>query len=645
MFMCVCWFKTRLQQAITTAKKKIKQYQIPEHTNAGMALVSIVVYTFVMRIIVQSFCYLSQRTLFSTNLSGEETILDDLQSPVVQLPIQNASCVKDTPIGRRELNKTCMALFESPSVDQVDHFKLARNRTVESEHLTNLPGTSLVLERGESVETTAESCDVVVIDADQPVNVGHTHQSDGGECDSEEESSCEFTVMSQLVTMQSEEMTSESEEHSKHSNEHSNDSDHSNNDSDDDHCDSPIHLIYSHAHDCGGSHGSPLAGDPEQPLASPNKLHTSVSTGRSLIRREVRGKFRYKVIEKPLHQPSSTVTRSADLADDDGGAGSMSSLSQEDSFESDLGSNSSSPSFLNASSQWKVCPPSDHDTHSPPLHTNQHDVMTCSLFPSTPLTSVGNSIAVTTPATTGQVIPKSDSQLSLDISQSIPFSPELKDPFMKPTIPAVAATDCQDDSCIEISGPMSPEAVKEKNPVSKQLSLGRRKIPNNRVVIREEKSPFDVSASPGDKLTPNLLPRNVVLATPGVKPVNNILQKTNGWMAIQPHTHIHPANTLNAKTISGQPRLKHHSSQEDIEEMFPSKKLRLAADRNKQSETKREERTSLLSVLQSMHHNDETRLMDGLEDINTPAWSEYNVAGGPNTSHEVLESTNHHQHK
>ena len=253
----------------------------------------------------------------------------------------------------------------------------------------------------------------------------------------------------------------------------------------------PIHMVYSHTRGYS-SDVQPFGEENEQ--QSPKKHY---STTRPLSLRDAgTSKIKWREVSPsdPMSTSAATRTNLSDTkasfperagSPGDGGdesEGTSASSSPEQSSPSLLGG-SSSPrkphqSNSSSSSRWQ-----QHDASSTSTPVN----MTHSLFARTPATG---HVAVTTPVSMlKSAIPPSDSQFSLDVSQSAPLSPELcpsTTPTHKPHPP--------------------PEAVPAGSTIFK----------------------------PPSKNTPAMsINCGVVPITPGVPSVNKILKGRRRWMKIE----------------------------------------------------------------------------------------------------------------
>ena len=385
----------------------------------------------------------------------------DLTTTVAQDPLKPTS-----ETAAHKLNQTCATLFESPAPGTIDRSKVIAHETpgrpylVQTEPegvrdkavLTANKGRRFETEepvdyrRGESVETVADH-DVIILD-DVKDNANPTH------------SSSKAAVSPPPQTRNGSQDIRSSLPPS-----------------------GPVHVVYSHAHDYGSLEERNIIMSPSQRR---NQSSNSSGGNRPLSLRDGgSGKIKWKEV-------SSSLASSGTLSE------TRLSLSPEKlvSPQCDSGSTSassspevSSPSLLGSSSSpWK----DQHSSSASKQHSSSTPVnMTQSLFAKTPAVrqsvTVGvGSVAVTTPVSMlKSAIPHSDSQLSFDVSQSAPLSPEL---------------------C-----PPTNHLHKRKR---KQIMKASLVEPSSGVAAN---SPL--SADP-----------SVVPITPGVPSVNKILMGQKGWM-------------------------------------------------------------------------------------------------------------------
>lgn len=168
----------------------------------------------------------------------------------------------------------------------------------------------------------------------------------------------------------------------------------------------------------------------------------------------------------------------------------------------------SSPSLLGASSSPRKQQRSS--TSGPSQHQSSTPVnLTQSLFAKTPVaranvTVAAVSVVKTTPVSTlKSAIPQSDSQFSLDVSQSAPLSPEL-----------------------------CPLTIQHSLPAKRQKTTGTSEMDLSSAIMGQ---------------SPHAVDRSVLPITPGVSSVNKILERDNkGWMMV----HAYPVTSSNRTTVT-----------------------------------------------------------------------------------------------
>ena len=450
------------------------------------------------------------------------------------------------------LNQTCAALFESPAPGIVDGSKVsisetparpdllqARRGNVQAQEVSGKEEAEKKdYHRGESVETIPG--DVIILD-DVTNNNNPAHSSSN--------STVESASSEQSAPGDKELQTSLPPAPP-----------------------GPIHMVYSHAH-AYDSHIRPFEDE------SPKRPHT----GRPLSLRDGGSN---KVKWKEVNIPASTSASSGNLSetklptspdkmtpphhhDDDGSETASSSSSPEQT----------SPSLLRASnSPWKVTRSNSSNTslqQQQQLSTPSTSVdMTHSLFARTPaaVDHVASSVVTMTPVSTLKShIPQSDSQFSLDVSQSIPLSPEL---------------------C-----PMTNQSHKPPT--------------HGGAVKKQTTDDPETNPSPPDPLsngkkTPHGVDCSVLPITPGVPSVNKILSRQKGWPPVpglSPVSERAPVTSDDSlRNVSGKRRQDQVDSED--EDILPQSKVHKL--------------TSECDTVETCMCEDETRLdqehMDSSED-------------------------------
>ena len=357
------------------------------------------------------------------------------------------------------------------------------------------------------------------------------------------------------------------------------------------------------------------------PRSSKNLLLQSSSTCKGLSLRDRTGKVRYKECNTASAHSSivasnsrTTVCGTATSCSDSATSVKHSVLSsspETDNSPVSQGSQSSSaaspssPSMLRSSgSPWK-------QPRSPPV----------SVVPSTQL---------------GSRIPKSDSQLSLDISQTIPLSPELhpsttkekKVCFKSDTETEklnqqnhshISSLSHGDQFCVTTKPPIPtpshqtrPKRRKKKSQQLKQVTLTQTMSPPPK-----ENNKHHASVKQLNSTIKDTLPPTVVLATPGIKSVSNIKGK---WFDSH-HLHV-----KGGSKVTGLPAKRTHMHQdyecqcEDSEDVLPKKKAHLdSVPQQSDNLTKKTPNTEAVNN-DDVTRIDEEPLSEGSEgDINEPS--------------------------
>ena len=309
------------------------------------------------------------------------------------------------------------------------------------------------------------------------------------------------------------------------------------------------------------------------PCSSKNLLQSS-SAYKGLSLRDGTGRVRYKELNTASAHSSivasssrTTVCSTATGCSDGIASVKSSALSSSPETDNSLGSQSSSaaspssPSMLCSSgSPWKR-------PRSPPV----------SVVPSTQL---------------GSRIPKSDSQLSLDMCQTMPLSPELhasttkekKVCFKSDTETEklnqqnhtnLSSLSHKDQFCANIKPPIptSSHQTRPKRRKKKPKQLKQVTLTQTMTLLPKEQNKHCVkqlnSIITNSKGT---LPPTVMLATPGMKPVSNI---TGTWF------DKHQLQVKEGSKLTSLPTKRTHMHQndeypcEDAEDVLPKKKVHL----------------------------------------------------------------------
>lgn len=259
----------------------------------------------------------------------------------------------------------------------------------------------------------------------------------------------------------------------------------------------PVHMVYSHAR----AYSSDV-----RPFVDENEQSTKKAYGttRPLSLRDA-GTSKVKWREVSSSNLASTSAASSRLSNTkasssspERAAGSPDSHGGGESEGTSASSSpdQSSPSLLGASnSPWKLPQSNSSRQQHAASPTTTPMNMTHSLFARTPAEAAGRVVVSTPVSMLKSAIPPSDSQFSLDVSQSAPLSPELcplTTPAQKPHPPPTFI-------------PVSSSILK---PPSKD--------------------------TPGPAVTANC---SVVPITPGVPSVNKILKGRRRWMEIDDQSH------------------------------------------------------------------------------------------------------------
>ena len=316
--------------------------------------------------------------------------------------------------------------------------------------------------RGESIETVAE--DVIILDDDAIGNndpaPAHSSSSKSAVID---------PALDQEKTKQNESMNSEDLSTSLPPS-------------------GPVHVVYSHARTYT-SHIRPFGEESDQ---SPKRTHLS----RPLSLRDAGAN---KVKWKEVSSSNTASTSASNLSDTKPPPSPDRTASPSDDSEGTSATSSpeqSSPSLLCASnSPWKLQQSNSSSSRQQQSSSTSTPVnMTHSLFARTPAAGPSGSVVMTTPVSMlKSAIPQSDSQFSLDVSQSAPLSPELG-PLITPV--------------------QKPQLLPNTTPASS----ARLKPPSTDL-------PICISNNPVHSVD-----RSVVPITPGVRSVNKILNGRKRWM-------------------------------------------------------------------------------------------------------------------
>ena len=345
--------------------------------------------------------------------------------------------------GGRLLNQTCAALFESPAGGTVNKSLVGVTSQEEAEATGEAAGEGGVdYHRGESVETVAG--DVIVVEGDDDKQPAPSPSRP--DLDKLDKSTSHDVLETSL------------------------------------HPPGAVHMIYSHAHTCNKV-VSPFQDGSSLSSGSRTSHNTSLSGSRPLSLREgAAGKVKWKEISSsPVSASTSSTNSSATCLSP---SPNKPSSPPHDS-DSDPASSPEqlSPSLLRASnSPWKLQRSNQSAATPAPVSASP------SLFPRTPAAGY-TEVVITTPISSLKpAIPQSDSQFSLDVSQSIPPSPEL---------------------CKQVNGAPIP---------TKQL-------------VR-------CAGLPSTSVTPHSVGRCVVPITPGVLSVDKILRGEERWRAVSGHSGV-----------------------------------------------------------------------------------------------------------
>ena len=418
----------------------------------------------------------------------------ELSSPTVTIEAANIdNPLQPVTTETRRLNQTCATLFESLApaemsktsiaVESQDHL-VSVSSSVREESLQKVSGEKEEMseetmeyhhgenvDRGESVETVAG--DVIIIDNDVTGNNDSLLAHSSSVSVLRSSKSVVPMASSQEKLNQSVSISSEDFQSSLPPSGH-------------------VHVVYSHA--CARSSDvSPFEGVNEQ---SPKKTHAS----RPLSLRDAgASKVKWREVSSsslPSTSGNSSNTKTPPFSP----TGKAASRSDNDDAESKSTSSSPeqcSPSLLCASSSpWRLqqsnCSSSSSSRQQQQYSSSTPVNMIRSMLAKTPASSV----IVTTPTSMlKSAIPASDSQFSLDLSQSAPLSPELcpsATPSLKPR-PSSKGTPSSNASV----KPPSKDTLSSVNP-----------------------------SQSGDC--------NVVPITPGVPTVKRILQGHKRWLRALP---------------------------------------------------------------------------------------------------------------
>lgn len=417
------------------------------------------------------------------------------------------------------LNQTCATLFESPAPlngSKVSTFKETAVRSISvvreeeesfqkgsGEEERERGGETMDYHRGESIETVAG--DVIIVDDDV---TGNNHPAPA-QPPSKSAVDPDRERMKQSVSITSEGLQSSLPPSG------------------------PVHMVYSHAH-AYSSDVRPFGEENEQ---SPKKN----TTARPLSLRDA-GASKIKWREVSSTSLASTSATSSNVSDTKASPNKAGSPESEGTSTSSS-PEQSSPSLLGASnSPWKLQQSNSSSSRqmqqSSSIFTPVN--MTRSLFAKTPAANHGSVVMTTPVSILKSAIPPSDTQFSLDVSQSAPLSPELcplTTPTQKPHPP--------------------PQAIPASSAILKPPSKGTF-IPSGSV---------DCS---------------VVPITPGVPSVNKILKGRKRWMRIDdqsPALSLYDEQTSVRELTSGGKRGQEQVDFED-EDILPQSKVHRLASMN-----------------------------------------------------------------
>ena len=357
------------------------------------------------------------------------------------------------------------------------------------------------------------------------------------------------------------------------------------------------------------------------PCSSKNLLQSS-STCKGLSLRDGTGKVRYKELNtasghSSIVASSSRTTVCATATSCSDGITSvkrsvLSSSPETDNSPVSQGSQSSSaaspssPSMLRSSgSPWK-------QPRSPPM----------SVVPSTQL---------------GSRIPKSDSQLSLDISQTIPLSPELHPSTTKEKKVSfksdneteklnqhrshLSSLSHGDQFCVHVTTkppiPTSSHQTRPKRRKKKCQQLKQVTLTQTMTPPPKENNKHHASVKQLNSTIKGTLPPTVVLATPGIKPVSNIKGR---WF------DSHQLHVMGGSKVTGLPAKRTQDDEcprEDSEDVLPKKKAHL--DSVPQQSDNLTKKTPNTEAVITINDDDATRIdeeppSEGSEgDLNEPS--------------------------
>lgn len=455
---------------------------------------------------------------------SEPSIPVEVESPGHSSAAANGSTHK--------LNQTCATLFESPAVETTEKSKVISPATpgrpdlvkTKTLALTDETGSRTTSEerglaeeeaqvdyhRGESVESveTVADLDVIVVDDNVSGNSkdkDHTHSTSKSDVNQSLKGKTRCNKVEQTNLPPS----------------------------------GPIHVFYSHTHKYN-SLPRPLE---ERNERSPNmrRLPTTNTTGRPLsLRDSGPSKVKWKETSSSLASTSSSSGSPSETRLSLSPDKTVSPHHDSNSTSTSSSPEQSSPSLLGSSSSpWKVqhsssSTPSSRQPFSTPVTSVN---VSQSLFPKTPASvSLGaGSVVLTTPVSMLKAaIPQSDSQLSFDVSQSAPLSPEL----------------CPSTNQLH------------NHPITKQ-----KKITN--VSSVKQTSKFTDSS-------PHSVDQNVVPITPGVPSVNKILGGKKRFMTAHDSMGSLATSTITAGKVLSLGSIKRRQDQvdSDNEDILPKSKVR-----------------------------------------------------------------------
>ena len=361
------------------------------------------------------------------------------------------------------------------------------------------------------------------------------------------------------------------------------------------------------------SDGEPIALE-DQAAKIQENVDSKTGIARNPLSLKIGRKLRYTEHRDKRQSPPSTYAPKVDDKDHSTASSSAPNLdtspplseSPQPDFPPSVGSHCSdlaSPSLLRqhpSGSPWKHTQSSSPVSHHPGGNLSQ------SLFVSTPAVPPEDESCdvVTTPlcVTTELQIPNTDSQLSLDISDTMPPSPELcfavqEIPLSRPVL---KGTDCEVVSPQPASGEKETSVqcyqinsgfIERRNstPREKEKRLIQSTLTNLKMDV-DQTGRYESNAAVAD----SHIGRTLVLATPGMKPVDRMLGRGSAW--IHKRTQLPAASSKAKRTLND-------VASDDGENVLPQKKPHL------QLEIESNDRTKYCEPFQVGWSLDATRLL------------------------------------